>query len=153
MRAIIVGGGIIGGCVAWRLAREGAEVTVLERGRAGQEASWAAAGMIAPQAEAQGPGPFFDLCIRAREAFAGTVERLRTESGIDPEYDDAGILYVAFDAAEQAELAHRARWQNAAGGIVEELSGDEARKLEPGLSKEVIYATHMPQDRRTENRQ
>ncbi len=153
MKAIVIGAGIIGGSVAWRLACEGAAVTILERGRAGQEASWAAAGMIAPQAEAQGPGPFFDLCIRAREVFAATVERLRAESGIDPEYDDAGILYIAFDAAEQAELEHRARWQKAAGGAVEELSGDEARKLEPGLSKEVIYATHMPQDRRTENRQ
>ena len=153
MKAIVIGAGIIGGSVAWRLASEGAEVTILERGRAGQEASWAAAGMIAPQAEAQGPGPFFDLCIRAREVFAATVERLRAESGIDPEYDDAGILYVAFDPAEQAELAHRARWQKAAGGVVEELSGDEARKLEPGLAKEVTYATHMPRDRRSENRQ
>jgi glycine oxidase len=153
MKAIIVGGGIIGGCVAWRLAREGAEVTILERGRAGQEASWAAAGMIAPQAEAQGPGPFFDLCVQAREAFAASVETLRRESGIDPEYDEAGILYVAFDVAERAELEERARWQNASGGAVEELSGEQARRLEPGLSAEVVYALHMPRDRRTNNRQ
>ena len=71
MKVVVIGAGIIGGSVAWRLASEGADVTILERGRAGQEASWAAAGMIAPQAEAQGPGPFFDLCIRAREVFAG----------------------------------------------------------------------------------
>lgn len=153
MKVVVVGGGIIGGSVAWRVAREGAAVTVLERERIGQEASWAAAGMIAPQAEAQGPGPFFDLCIRAREAFAASVESLRHDSGIDPEYDDAGILYVAFDAAERAELEERAHWQKDAGGAIEELSGDEARKLEPGLSAEVVYAVHMPQDRRTNNRQ
>ncbi|MGH7880730.1 MAG: glycine oxidase ThiO, partial [Candidatus Binataceae bacterium] len=153
MKAIVIGGGIIGNSVAWRLAREGVAVTVLERGRAGQEASWAAAGMIAPQAEAQGPGPFFDLCVKARDVFAAKVEGLRSESGIDPEYDDAGILYVAFDAAEQAELEERARWQSGAGGAVEELSGDEARRLEPGLAAEVVYAIHMPNDRRTDNRQ
>ncbi|HLW71295.1 MAG TPA: glycine oxidase ThiO [Candidatus Binataceae bacterium] len=153
MKAIIIGGGIIGSSIAWRLAREAVTVTLLERGRAGQEASWAAAGMIAPQAEAQGPGAFFDLCVKAREVFAGTVEALRQESGIDPEYDDAGILYVAFDAAEQAELKERARWQSRAGGVAEELSGDEARRLEPELSAEVVYAVHLPNDRRTDNRQ
>ena len=152
MKAVVIGAGIIGGSVAWRLASEGAEVTLLERGRAGQEASWAAAGMIAPQAEAQGPGPFFDLCIKARDVFAATVDRLRAEAGIDPEYDDAGILYVAFNRGEQTELAERARWQKSAGGAVQELSGDEARKLEPGLSAEVIYAAYLPNDRRTDNR-
>lgn len=153
MKALVIGGGIIGSCIAWRLAREGAEVTLLERGRLGQEASWAAAGMIAPQAEAQGPGPFFDLCTRAREVFARTVPILHEESGIDPEYDDAGILYVAFDAAESAELRERTRWQNAAGGVAIELSAAEARKLEPALADEVSYAVHLPADRRTDNRQ
>jgi len=153
VKAVVIGAGIIGGSVAWRLAREGVEVTILEKGRAGQEASWAAAGMIAPQAEAQGPGPFFDLCIKARDVFAATVDTLRAESGIDPEYDDAGILYVAFDKGEQEELAERARWQmTAPGAAVEELSGDEARKREPGLSSEVIYAAYLPKDRRTDNR-
>jgi glycine/D-amino acid oxidase-like deaminating enzyme len=55
LKAIVIGGGIIGCSVAWRLAAEGVATTVLERGRVGQEASWAAAGMIAPQAEAEGP--------------------------------------------------------------------------------------------------
>ena len=153
MKALIIGGGIIGSCVAWRLAREGAEVTILERGRLGREASWAAAGMIAPQAEAQGPGPFFDLCMRAREVFAATVPTLREESGIDPEYDDAGILYVAFDEAESAELRDRARWQKTAGGVAFELTAAEAHQLEPGLAPEIVYAVHMPADRRTDNRQ
>ena len=152
MKALVIGGGIIGSCVAWRLAREHAEVRILERGRLGQEASWAAAGMIAPQAEAQGPGPFFDLCMRARDVFAATVPTLRAESGIDPEYDDAGILYVAFDAAESAELRERAKWQTAAGGVVAELSAAEARQMEPALAAEVNYAVHMPADRRTDNR-
>jgi glycine oxidase len=152
MKAIVVGGGIIGSAVAWRLAREGAEVTLLERGGLGREASWAAAGMIAPQAEAQARGPFFDLCMLARERFGASVEALRAESGIDPEYDEDGILYVGFDAAEGAELAERARWQRAAGGKVTEISPGEARRLEPALSSEIVCALYMPNDRRTDNR-
>ncbi len=152
MRVIIIGGGIIGSSIAWRLAREGDNVTVLERERLGHEASWAAAGMIAPQAEAQASGPFFALCLKARERFASIVASLRAESGIDPEYDDAGILYLAFDETEAAELRERARWQANAGGTVEELSPTQARKLEPGIAPEVTHALYMPRDRRTDNR-
>jgi glycine oxidase len=152
LKAIVIGGGIIGCSVAWRLAAEGVATTVLERGRVGQEASWAAAGMIAPQAEADGPGPFFDFCMKARDAFEAIVDRLVREGGVDPEYDRAGILYVALDADERVQLERRARWQRGVGATVEELSGAEARRLEPKLSPEAIYAIHMPTNRRTDNR-
>jgi glycine oxidase len=151
-KAVIIGGGIIGSSVAWRLAREGLAVTVLERGRLGREASWAAAGMIAAQADTHAPGPLFDLCLRARDVLAATVETLRVESPIDPEYDHAGILYLTFDAAERGELEQRGRWQLAAGGAVEELSPAAARKLEPAISPDAVYALHFPMDRRVDNR-
>jgi glycine oxidase len=152
LKAIVIGGGIIGCSVAWRLAAEGIATTVLERGRVGQEASWAAAGMIAPQAEADGPGPFFDFCMRARDTFEAIVDRLVRDGGVDPEYDRAGILYVALDADERVQLERRARWQRIVGATVEELSGAEARRVEPMLSPEVVYAIHMPTNRRTDNR-
>lgn len=152
MKAIIVGGGIIGASVAWRLAKDGVSVTVFERGRLGQEASWAAAGLIGPQVEAQEPGVFFDLCMAGKNAFDGIVDRLTRESGIDPEYDEHGALYVAFDEAGAARLRSRARWQKSVGAIVDELSPAEALKLAPVLSPDIICALHMPTNRRTENR-
>ena len=47
-KVIIIGGGIIGGSIAWRLAQAGAAVTLVEAGTLGGEASWAGAGMLAP---------------------------------------------------------------------------------------------------------
>ncbi len=152
MKALIIGGGIIGGSIAWRLASEGAEVKVLERGRLGLEASWAAAGLIGPQVEAQEPGLFFDLCMAGKSAFDSIVDRLADESGIDPEYDPHGALYVALDEKGAERLKSRARWQRAAGAEVEELAPTEARKLAPAISPAVVYALHMPTNRRTENR-
>jgi glycine oxidase len=152
VKVIIIGGGIIGASIAWRLARERAEVIVLERARLGQEASWAAAGLIAPQAEAQTAGVFFDLCMAARRVFDATLDRLVADSGLDPEYDPQGILYIALDSAERAELEARARWHRVAGALVEELSGDEARKIEPAISPEALYALHLADNRRVDNR-
>ena len=66
---IVVGGGIIGCSIALRLARAGLKITVIDSGPVGREASWAAAGMLSPQIEAPGPGPFFDLCMRSRSIY------------------------------------------------------------------------------------
>ncbi|MBV8362267.1 MAG: glycine oxidase ThiO [Deltaproteobacteria bacterium] len=151
-QVVIIGGGVIGSSIAWRLAREGVAVTVLERGKLGKEASWASAGMIAPQAEAQAAGPFFQLCLSARDTFEATLEMLRADTDVDPEYDRAGILYLALNDSERSELEQRARWQAGAGGTVEELTLSAARQMEPAISPNAVYALYMPLERRTENR-
>src|ERR1700692_2082127 len=48
--AVVVGGGIVGLTSAWRLARHGCQVTLMDPAP-GRGATWAAAGMIAPSAE------------------------------------------------------------------------------------------------------
>ncbi len=56
-RAVVIGGGVIGVCVAYYLARRGAQVTVLQRGEVADGASRGNAGMISPgHPPINGPG-------------------------------------------------------------------------------------------------
>ncbi|HET6147566.1 MAG TPA: glycine oxidase ThiO [Polyangia bacterium] len=133
----IVGGGIMGCAVALRLAQRGLRVTVIERGIPGAEASSAAAGILGPQMEAEGPGPLLDLGLRSRALFPALASELHDATGIDVGYTKSGVLAVALTEEDEAELAARRTWQVARGLRVEILTGAAARQLEPALAPAV----------------
>ncbi|MGB7924251.1 MAG: glycine oxidase ThiO [Pyrinomonadaceae bacterium] len=151
--AVIVGGGVIGLAVAREIARRRVgRVTLIERARPGAESSYAAAGMLAAQAEAESAGPFLELATASRDLYTTFAAELREETGIDIEFDRTGTLYLAFDEDDEAQIEHRYRWQQRAGLLVERLSADEARRLEPCVSPRVRSALRFPLDAQVENR-
>src|SRR5678815_3169344 len=92
---IIVGGGVIGLTIARALALRGVrDVCLVERGRLGTEASWAAAGMLLPQVEADAADEFFNLACQSRDLYPAFAAALREETGIDVELDTTGTLYT-----------------------------------------------------------
>jgi glycine oxidase len=148
----IVGAGIVGAAVAREVAQAGASVVILDRDLPGGQASWAAAGMLAPQAESDGPGTFLDLLLRARGVFPDLVRALEAETGIGLGYRSEGALLVAVSEEDEAELADRYEWQRGAGLPVEQLSGSEARRLEPVLSPATRTALRFAGDHQIDNR-
>lgn len=88
---LIIGGGVIGMAIALELSQAGAEVTILERNTCGQGATWAAAGMLAPQAE-QLSGALLDLALRSRSLYPAWINKLETLTGLDCGYWQCGIL-------------------------------------------------------------
>lgn len=151
MDCIVVGGGIIGCATALALRDAGADVTVVDRGPPGEESSWAAGGILAPQAEAHGPGVLFDLLRASRQRWPAFARALRERSGIDVGYRDDGALVLARDAAAAEQLLARARWQRELGLAVETLSSRELAALEPALRSSPL-ALRLPDDHQVEAR-
>lgn len=151
---VVVGGGVIGLSVARALAHKGVgKVVIVERGQLGKEASFAAAGMLAPQAEANEADDFFKLCCRSRDLYPTFASELLAETGIDIELDQTGTLYCAFNEHDQQEIERRYDWQQQAGLLVEQLTAQEALQLEPNISPNLRAALKFPADIQVENRQ
>ena len=144
---IVVGGGVIGLSVAWRLARAGQPVTVLDPAPM-SGASWVAGGMLAPVSEAS-PGEEHLLAsgtaaLEAWPAFAAELD--------DPGLRTEGTMVVAVDAADAAELDMLVDRLAALGRDVDRLTAAELRKLEPGISPSIRSGLLVPGDLAVDNR-
>jgi glycine oxidase len=137
---IVVGGGVIGLMSAWRLAQAGMSVVLLEKGKPASEASSAALGVLSPQADAGRPSDFLRLAQASLALFGSLAEELGSESGVDIELRDEGMLYLALSEADNDALRAGAERQKAAGVPVDLISGDDARGLEPTLGPNVVGA-------------
>ena len=123
-----------------------------KEGHLGTEASWAAAGMLLPQVEADAQDDFFNLACQSRDLYPAFAAALREETGIDVELDTTGTLYLALTEHDQEEIEKRYDWQTRAGLSVELLSAAEARELEPCISESTLGALRFPKDIQVENR-
>ncbi len=148
----VIGAGVIGLSVARRLAREGVDVVVVDRDEPCTHASWAAAGMLSPQSEADEDDPFLSLFLQARELFPALADELRAETGLDVGYRAEGTLLLALSEEDEAVLARRQQWQERAGLPVERLEPDDLHRLESGLSPEVRWALRFAGDHQVDNR-
>ena len=150
---VIIGGGVIGLTIARALALRGArDICLIERSNLGHEASFAAAGMLAPQAEANSKDDFFTLACRSRDMYANFAASLREETGTDVELDTTGTLYLALTHHDLVDIEKRYEWQAAAGLTIEKLSPAQAQELEPCISDAVVGALRFPLDMQVENR-
>jgi len=150
---LIIGGGVIGLSIARELHKRGAKrITIVEKGVCGEESSWAAAGMLGPQAEADEGGLFFDMTLTSRDLYPDFAAELEAEIGIDIGLDRSGTLYLAFSDDDVRALRARYEWQKGAGLPVELLTADEARRAEPFASPSVREALFFPGDWQVDNR-
>jgi glycine oxidase len=149
----IIGGGVCGLGIGWRLAQAGRAVTVFDRGQAGWGATWAAAGMLAPQVEAEpSEETLLALLLEARDMWAGFTAEVEAASEIAIGYRDEGTLVVAHDRDDVERLRARYDYLRDQGLDLEWISGGEAREREPHLAPGVRAAMFSALDHQVDNR-
>ncbi|WP_236838844.1 glycine oxidase ThiO [Caldalkalibacillus salinus] len=144
---IIVGGGVIGLAIAFELASRGHQITILERGACGGQATGAAAGMLAPYSEiGEDPDDFFTLAHQSLKMYPEWQSRVKEVSQMDFEYNTNGSLHVVFHEADELGLETRLEWQNGWDVQAEIVKGPQLRALEPHLTPDATAAMYYPEE-------
>ena len=156
MKLHIQGGGVIGLSCAWRAARAGVDVTVIDPNRVGRGASWAAAGMIAPAFEALAEDEvhpiLFEAGLASADLWPGFASDLETDAGLDVGLDKAPALALATDEDQASRLERLAAALISRALPATVMTGAEVRRLEPALSSGIIRAVELPSDHQVDNR-
>ncbi|HEX6357989.1 glycine oxidase ThiO [Actinophytocola sp.] len=146
MKVVVVGGGVIGLSVAWRLATEH-DVTLVDPAP-GRGASWVAGGMLAPVTESwPGEEDLLDLGSASLDSWPAFA------AGLGISLHTAGTIVAAVDAADAAQLDVLADFLAARGRDVDRLTGRELRRVEPTISFRVRSGLMVPGDLAVDNRE
>ena len=94
---VIVGGGVIGLSLAWRLRRAGASVLVVERHEPGREATYAAGGMIA-HCDPAIPPALKAMAEASARMYPEFVAELRAEAFESPDLREHGAILFCSEA-------------------------------------------------------
>ena len=151
---VLIGGGVIGLSLGWRLAQAGCPVTLIERNAlTGRGASWAAAGMLAAGIEAEPTEEaLFALARWSQSLWPDFAAELEAATGLPVGYDETGTLVCAFTRDQAEKLRHGIAFQRELGGVFEWLGSAAAREREPGLAPNLVAAAFSPNDHQVDNR-
>lgn len=147
---IVIGGGLLGCAAAYYLSRDGASVLVLEQGQLNAEASGQNAGSLHFQFEYRAIGygdAVLEQFSRAMPLHLDAMERwsrLEEELGVDLEVVQDGGLMLAETAEQVERLREKFELERRLGLPAEWLTGDDARRMLPGLAHDVQAAVFCP---------
>ncbi|MDX8411602.1 MAG: glycine oxidase ThiO [Mariprofundaceae bacterium] len=136
-RVVIIGGGIIGCLTAWYLQRVGATPIVLDRGKMGQESSWAGAGILCPIYPWLYPDAFTHLLEASLAMYPGMRDELEAESGICMEWRRSGLMIPFLPGDHLAHKSSALNWSARFGWQADELDALQARQAESTLADDV----------------
>lgn len=149
---LVIGGGLIGGAIAWRLAQDNLRVALIERNEPGREASWAAAGMLSPAPDCAASVPLVPFSRASLNLYPAFIAELEEETGRRTGYRREGAIEVLFSADAERELSTLVALHHGLGLPTEPLPLDEAHELEPAIGREARAAALLPYEESVDNR-
>jgi glycine oxidase len=149
----VIGGGLLGRCLAWRASRAGARVVLYDAGssRGENSAAWVAAGMIAPTTES--------IDADSQIALMGEHSlilwpRWLAELPLPVFYRDDGTLLLWHrENSGEAVRAQRMVASRQLDATVKRMEGRQLAELEPALGARFSEALHIPNEAQVDNRE
>ncbi|GKU84445.1 glycine oxidase ThiO [Niallia sp. NCCP-28] len=138
---VVVGGGIIGCAIAYYLAKENANVAVLESQSIGGKSTSAAAGMLGAHSEYKEFKQLYPFARSSQLLYQELYGEIKELAGVDFEMKRGGLLKLAFSASEKQEMASIYELPT-----VEWLNREEANEKVPALTKSIIGAAFLKED-------
>jgi glycine oxidase len=149
---VVIGGGLIGTSIGWRLRQAGIDVVVVV-GERSAAASRVAAGMLAPITEATFTEQrLLQLNLASRSRYPDFVAELEVASGLPAGLRQAPSLSVACDADDAARLETFTDFLARAGHPGERLTSRECRRHEPLLAPTIRSGLLVESDWSCDNR-
>jgi glycine/D-amino acid oxidase-like deaminating enzyme len=148
--AIVVGGGMVGGAVAFGLARGGARVTVFDEGDVAFRASRANFGLVIVQGKGVGRPEYLRWTRRSADLWPELAAELAERTGVDPAFKRPGAMRLCLSDDEWTERCRLMEDLRADAGNLgydyEMLDRDAVADMVPGLGPEVVGASYTPYD-------
>lgn len=145
MKVVVIGGGIIGCLTACFLKQRGADVAVLERGKAGQEASWAGAGILCPIHPWLYPDSFTHLIDASLALYPAFRAQLEADTGMSIEWQKSGLLVPFFTDDKTNHKQAALDWSERFNWDIEQLDTKQTLALEPTLSHHNTGSLRWPE--------
>ncbi len=136
---VVVGGGIVGGAVAYVLAKAGLDVCVLERDAVGSGSSGHGHGVISLVGNDFKRGPHFLLGVESARLYREFAARVQEDSGVDPLYHELPSVSLALIEEEERIFRDVYEWQREHLDL-RWIGMDEVRALEPRITEDGIGA-------------
>ena len=145
---IVIGGGLVGGAIAWGAARGGAAVALLDEGDIAFRASRGNFGLVWVQTKGVGLPPYAHWSLRSAELWPALAAALREATGVDPGLEQTGGLMVCLSEAEMEERAQfNLRMHNERGDLGCRMIGRaELKAMVPAIGPRVVGASFCPRD-------
>ena len=145
---IVIGGGLVGGAIAWGAARTGAAVALLDEGDIAFRASRGNFGLVWVQTKGAGLPPYAHWSRRSAELWPHLATALSEATGVDPGLQQPGGLMFCFSEDEMAERERlNQSMQQESGDIGSRMIGRaEVKEMVPAIGPRVVGASFCPRD-------
>jgi glycine/D-amino acid oxidase-like deaminating enzyme len=145
---IVIGGGLVGGAIAWGAAHAGASVALIDEGDIAFRAARGNFGLVWVQSKGAGMPPYAHWTRRSADLWPTLARSLSDSTGTDVGlHQPGGLAFCLSDQEFEQRAALVQRMHNESGDLgTKMLDRAAVRSLVPGLGDDVVGASFCPAD-------